>query len=331
MGRLGAKGCTILWQLAQESFGRTCFITLKWLGTYSSISATSSPKGRSLPPQSGHAQGFSCTISSRGSSAGNGRRAGFSGGCFGVGRTSMGFAARLASRSSMESCICTSSRSSCSEERPYFMRFKYAISKRSFSSSSFWEISSASATSSLVLRSRMMPLRASTSFGRSAVCGMRHYIKIDGLMREKKPINKGFLRREVRLVRALDASPVDPFQQHRELRGAQAHGPMRRLRPHETPALQSLGEEAQPIAAPPQNLHSITRFATKHKQLSGERILRELRLHQCRESIEAVAHIGRSGGEPHLHARWQRNHRCTRRSMTRESASASTRPCSTML
>jgi len=26
------------------------------------------------------------------------------------------------------------------EERPYFMRFKYAISKRSFSSSSFWEL-----------------------------------------------------------------------------------------------------------------------------------------------------------------------------------------------
>ena len=64
------------------------------------------------------------------------------------------------------------------------MRFKYAISKRSFSSSSFWEISSASATSSWVLRSRMMPLRASTSFGRSAACGMRHYIKIESLKRE---------------------------------------------------------------------------------------------------------------------------------------------------
>src|ERR1700676_4301966 len=300
MGRLGANGCTILWQLAQESFGRTCRMTLKWLGTYSSISETSSPKGRSLPPQSGHAQGFSCTICSRGSSAGNGRGAGFSGGSFGAGRTSRGLAARLASRSSMESCICTSSRSSCSEERPYFMRFKYAISKRSFSSSSFWESSSASATSSLVLRSRMMPLRTSTSFGRSAGCGMRHYIKIESLKREKKPINKGFLRRDMRLVRALDASPGDPFQPHRELRGAQPHCPLRRLRPHKTPALQTLGEETQPIAAPPQNLHPITRFATKHKKLSGKRILRELRLHQSRESIEAVAHVGCARGEPHL-------------------------------
>src|SRR5580658_2728655 len=331
IGRLGAKGCTILWQLAQESFGRTCRMTLKWLGIYSSISATSSPKGRSLPPQSGHAQGFSCTISSRGSSAGKGRRTGFSDGSFGGGRTSMGLAARLASRSSIESCICTSSRSSCSEERPYFIRLRYAISKRSFSSSSFWEISSASATSSLLLRSRMMPLRASTSFGRSAALGMRHYIKIESLKREKKPTNKGFLRCEMRLVRALDAPPIDPFQQHRELRGAQTHRPMRRLRPHEAPAFKTLGEETQSIPAPPQDLHSITRFATKHKQLSGERILRELRLHECGKSIEAVAQVGRACGEPHLHSGRQCNHRCTRRSMTRESASASTRPRTTML
>src|SRR5450755_4111138 len=34
----------------------------------------------------------------------------------------------------------------------------------------------------------------------------------------------------------------DPFQQHRELRGAQAHCPMRRLWPHEASALQTLCE-----------------------------------------------------------------------------------------
>src|SRR6202790_3017836 len=252
-------------------------MTLKWLGTYSSISETSSPRRRSLPPQSGHAQGFSCRISSRASSAGNGRRAGLPAGSFGVGRISSGFSARLASRSSIESCICTSSRSSCSEERPYFIRLRYAISKRSFSSSSFWEISSASATSSLVLRSRIMPLRASTSFGRSAASGMRHHIKIESQKREKKPINKGFLRRDMRLVRALDASPVDPFQQHRELRGAQTHRPMRRLRPDKAPVFKTLGEEAQSIPAPPQNLHPITRFATKHKKLSGKGTLTERR------------------------------------------------------
>src|ERR1700678_3891824 len=160
---------------------------------------------------------------------------------------------------------------------------------------------------------------------------MHHYIKIESLMRENKPINKAFLRREVRLVRALDAPPVDPLQQHRELRGAQTHRPMRRLRPHEAPAFKTLGEETQSIPAPPQDLHPITRFATEHKELSRERVLGELRLHESRESIEAVAHIGRARGEPHLHSRRQCNHRCTRRSMTRESASASTRPRTTMI
>src|SRR5271170_6185324 len=106
---------------------------------------------------------------------------------------------------------------------------------------------------------------------------------------------------------------------------------MRRLRPHEAPALQTLGKEAQSIPAPPQNLHPITGFATKHKKLPRERILGELRLHQCRESIEAVAHVGRTRGEPHLHSRRQCNHRCTRRSITRESASASTRPRTTTM
>src|SRR3984957_11807019 len=106
---------------------------------------------------------------------------------------------------------------------------------------------------------------------------------------------------------------------------------MRRLRPHESPAFQTLGEEAQPIAAPPQNLYPITRFATKHKKLSGERILREMRLHQSRESIEAVAEVGRPRGEPHLHAGRQCNHRSTKRSITRASASPSTRPRTTTL
>src|SRR5208283_4009965 len=160
---------------------------------------------------------------------------------------------------------------------------------------------------------------------------MRHYINGDSRKREKKPINKGLLRREVRLVRALDAPPVDPFQQHRELRGAQAHCPMRRLRPHEAPAFKTLGEEAQSIPAPSQDLYPIARSATKHEQLPREWILGELRLHESSESIEALAHVGHARCEPYLHSRRQCNHRCTRRSITRERASVSTRPCSTML
>ena len=64
--------------LAQLSFGRTVRIPLKRAGTYSSTSETSSPSGRSVPPQSGQACCFGAIVStSRGSSAGSRRRAGF--------------------------------------------------------------------------------------------------------------------------------------------------------------------------------------------------------------------------------------------------------------
>jgi len=44
------------WQLAQENFGRTCRITLK-RAAHTQASGDVSPKLRSGPPQSGHAQG----------------------------------------------------------------------------------------------------------------------------------------------------------------------------------------------------------------------------------------------------------------------------------
>jgi hypothetical protein len=48
MGRDGAGACTIRSQASQLIFGRTWRITLKHARTRSSISATSSPKTRSL-------------------------------------------------------------------------------------------------------------------------------------------------------------------------------------------------------------------------------------------------------------------------------------------
>src|SRR2546429_551250 len=102
---------------------------------------------------------------------------------------------------------------------------------------------------------------------------------------------------------------------------------MRRLRPHEASALESFGKQAQPIATPPQDLHPITGLAPKDEQLPGEGILGKLRLHQCGESIEALAQVSRAGREPHLHARRQCDHRRKVLS-TRFNSSASTAPCS---
>jgi hypothetical protein len=76
IGRVGAGSCTITWQLAQASFGRTCRITLKLAGTYSSISATSSPIFFIVAPQPGQVHAGACSTVSRGRRSGSGRRAG---------------------------------------------------------------------------------------------------------------------------------------------------------------------------------------------------------------------------------------------------------------
>src|SRR6266566_4968197 len=69
--------------------------------------------------------------------------------------------------------------------------------------------------------------------------------------------------------------PVDPLEQHRELRPAQHHNALLSPRPHESAALQPLGEQAQPVAIPPQQLDQIAAAATTAKYVTRERILTE--------------------------------------------------------
>src|SRR5882757_5382990 len=63
-------------QQRHDTFGRTCSITLKCPGTYSSTSLLSSPSARTSPPQAGQAAAGRCTTVSRGRWSGSGRRAG---------------------------------------------------------------------------------------------------------------------------------------------------------------------------------------------------------------------------------------------------------------
>src|SRR5437016_3128472 len=146
------------------------------------------------------------------------------------------------------------------------------------------------------------------SFGSVPARGMRHYNKPHCMKRDGKPIKQGFLYCESWLRGAHRSSPIDPLEQHRQLCRAQRHRAMGCLRPHEATALQALREQAQPIPAPPQNLYPIPGAASKHKQLPGEGILCKLRLHESRQTIEPLAHVGTAGGQPHLHACRQRNH-----------------------
>src|SRR5580700_2132685 len=130
--------------------------------------------------------------------------------------------------------------------------------------------------------------------------------------------------RELRIKRASGAAPIYPLEQHRELRTRHRHGAGGGLRPHEAPALEALREQTQPISIPPEHLDAIAATTAKDKELSGERILSELQLRECAESIKSLPQVRDAGGQPHLHPRRKGDHRrqssSTRRSRTRAAA-----------
>src|SRR5215469_2720530 len=73
--------------------------------------------------------------------------------------------------------------------------------------------------------------------------------------------------------RAHRMTPVDPFQQHRELRYRQRNRSTLRLRPDESPALQPLREQTQPISIEPQHLDQITAPSTEQEHMTGKWVL----------------------------------------------------------
>ncbi len=86
------------------------------------------------------------------------------------------------------------------------------------------------------------------------------------------------------------------------------YGPALGLRPYEAAAFQSLGEKAQTIAVPPQQLYDVPSAPAEHEHVPGERLLLEYSLHLCTQSIETAAHIGHSGRKPDLGAIWKLDH-----------------------
>ncbi len=67
-------------------------------------------------------------------------------------------------------------------------------------------------------------------------------------------------------------SPVDPFQQHRQLRRADRQLAIRNRRPDKAPALKALGEQARALAVPPDHLDQIAATTAKDKQMTGIRV-----------------------------------------------------------
>jgi hypothetical protein len=125
IGRDGAGASWMTSHLVQHSFGRTCRMTLKLAGTYSSISDTSSPSLLSPPPHAVHvSRSGICTCTSRGRCSGSGCR---DGRCLGG-----SLPGPASARSALRTSSSSSFNSSCSISLVIFSLLVPNIMRRNF-------------------------------------------------------------------------------------------------------------------------------------------------------------------------------------------------------
>src|SRR5919106_1761467 len=124
----------------------------------------------------------------------------------------------------------------------------------------------------------------------------------------------------------LRVPPVDPLEHVAELRRSDRHDAVRRRRPEEAPALQSLGVQraAEPVV--PKNLHKMTFAAPEHKKIACMRVAAEALLHLQRQAVHATPHIGHPGRQPDPDATRNRDHRRTSARSAAVTTAGSTRP-----
>src|SRR6185312_4739360 len=104
------------------------------------------------------------------------------------------------------------------------------------------------------------------------------------------------------------SSPVDAFQQHRELRAAQRDRSTGRPRPHKTSPLQPLGQQAQAVAVEPQHLHDVAAPATENEYVARQGLLFQHRLHLRAEPMKAAPHVSHPGRDPYPRVHWKVRH-----------------------
>ena len=81
-------------------------------------------------------------------------------------------------------------------------------------------------------------------------------------------------------------SPVDAFEQHRELRRRERHRSAGRLGPYEATSLQPLRQQAQAITIEPQHLHHVPATAMKDKHVTRQGLLFQHSLHLRTEAMK---------------------------------------------
>ena len=136
------------------------------------------------------------------------------------------------------------------------------------------------------------------------------------------PIN---LDSHSRLPGPVRPSPIDAFEQHRQLSTGQRYLAAVGLRPYKSSPLQPLRKQTKAITVEPKQLDQIAASATERKHVTGERSLFEGRLYQAAKPGEAAPHIGHARRNPDLRVRRRRDH-ASRHPNTVRSVPASTAP-----
>jgi hypothetical protein len=98
----------------------------------------------------------------------------------------------------------------------------------------------------------------------------------------------GQLDCDLRRPGPLRPAPINAFEQHRKLRTRQTHSSFRSLRPDESSSLQTLGKEAQAVAIEPEKLDHVASAPAKDKDVAGERLLLQHRLHLRTQAVETT-------------------------------------------
>src|SRR6202163_4270563 len=119
-------------------------------------------------------------------------------------------------------------------------------------------------------------------------------------------------------------SPVDPFQHIGHLSRRDRHRAIRRRRPDEPPAIQTLGVKRQSDPVMPQNLGQIATAAAEYKKVPAVGITLETLLNLQGQPLHAASHVRVAGRNPDPTARRNRDHRPSRTCNTRARATAST-------
>lgn len=103
---------------------------------------------------------------------------------------------------------------------------------------------------------------------------------------------------------------IDAFKNEHEFRNRNRGRSARVItrRNNKSPGLKPLVVQTVPAPVPKQNLNPVARTIEKNKKVPGKRVLVYNAGYECRQAVEALAHISRLQADENLNGGWQREH-----------------------